>query len=210
MSYIEIWALESFSEGLTRGKQNHESQERRAFLIRERSSDVLNAAQSLSWQKSINILQHGICWWLTCQIKCKSFNIVIRVDEQGWDIHTINMSQMWIQRKPFCNCSHPDVSYCCIITKEKLKLPTIALSLPVWKSLSSQVSLSEILSHDHKLNQLCPFPSVFLCMCSKGWRDIKFLGCTCATWDIRVTEWWVSYESLLDSLYASSTNQVTG
>ena len=113
---------------------------------------------------------------------------MIRADEQGWDIHTINMSQMWIQRKPFCNCSHPDVFYCCIVMKEKIKLLTIALSLPVWKSLSSQVSLFEILSHDHKLNQLCPFPSVFLCMCSRGWRDIKFLGCTCATWDIRVTE----------------------
>ena len=68
----------------------------------------------------------------------------------------------------------------------------------------------DILSHDHKLNQLCLFPSVFLCLCGRGWRDIKFLGCMCAVWDIRVTAWWISYESSLDSLYASSTNQVAG
>ena len=48
---------------------------------------------------------------------------MIRVDKQGWDIHTINMSQMWIQRKPFCYCSHPDVFYCCIVMKEKLNCP---------------------------------------------------------------------------------------
>ena len=68
----------------------------------------------------------------------------------------------------------------------------------------------DILSHDHKLNQLCLFPSVFLCLCGRGWRDIKFLGCVCAIWDIRVTEWWISYESSLYSLHASSTNQVAG
>ena len=94
--------------------------------------------------------------------------------------------------------------------ERKIKLPTIALSLPVWKSLSSQVSLFEILSHDHKLNQLCPFPTVFLWVCGRGWRDIEFLGCMCAIWDIRVTEWWISNESSLDSLYVSSNNQVAG